>query len=79
MTTNNTEQYSAEWFAKRLGKFTSSTIYQLMVQPKEKVKQEAGELSQTAKDYVIQKVAERLTGVRREFSNDATAYGVQMP
>lgn len=78
MKQSNSEQYSPEWFAKRLGKFTSSSIWQLMVQPKEKSKQDAGELSQTAKEYVIQKVAERLTGIRREFNNDATAYGVQM-
>jgi hypothetical protein len=73
----NHEQYSAEWFAARLGKFTSSTIWQLIVEPKEKAKKEAGELSSTAKEYVMTKVAERLTGVRKEFSNDATAHGVE--
>lgn len=74
---NKVEQYSAEWFNKRLGKFTSSGIWQLMVEPKEKVKKDAGELSQTAKDYVIGKVAERLTGIKREINTEATTFGVQ--
>lgn len=73
----NTDQYSAEWFQKRLGKFTSSTIWNLIVEPKEKSKKDAGELSQTAKDYVMEKIAERLTGYRKEFSNEATAWGIE--
>lgn len=71
------ESYSQEWYKTRLGKVTSSSIWQLTVEPKEKTKKEAGELSSTAKEYVMQKVAERLTGVTRNFQNDATAHGLE--
>lgn len=71
------EQYSQEWFNSRRGKFTSSNIWNLMVEPKEKTKKDNGELSQTSKDYVMQKLSERLTGIKREFNNEATAYGVE--
>jgi hypothetical protein len=71
------ELYSQEWFKKRLGKVTSSTIWNLIVEPKEKAKKDAGELSSTSKEYLLSKVAEKLTGVRRDFQNDATAFGVE--
>jgi hypothetical protein len=71
------ESYSQEWFNARLGKVTSSSIWQLMVEPKEKAKKDAGELSSTAKEYVMGKVAERLTGITRSFQNDATAFGLE--
>lgn len=71
------ESYSKEWFNARLGKITSSTIWNLLVEPKEKAKKESGELSATAKDYLMQKLAESLTGVYREFKNDATAHGIE--
>jgi hypothetical protein len=72
------EQYSQEWFNQRLGKLTSSTIWNLMVEPKEKTKKDAGELSSTTKDYLMGKLAEKLSGVQREFKSDATAHGLQL-
>lgn len=72
---NSIESLSPEWFNARIGKLTSSTIENIIVEPKEKSKKDAGELSSTAKDYLFGKVAERLTGVRRDFSNAATEYG----
>lgn len=71
------ELYSQEWFTKRLGKITSSTVWNLLVEPKEKAKKDAGELSSTSKEYLLSKIAERLTGVRRDFQNDATAFGIE--
>lgn len=71
------ESYSAEWYRMRLGKVTSSSIWQLMVEPKEKAKKDAGELSSTSKEYILGKVAEKLSGVSRSFQNDATAYGLE--
>jgi hypothetical protein len=71
------ESYSQQWYTTRLGKVTSSSVWQLTVEPKEKAKKEAGELSSTAKEYVMQKVAERLTGVTRSFQNDATVHGLE--
>lgn len=70
------EQYSTEWFAQRMGKLTSSTIYNLMTEPK--LKSEAGQLSVTTKEYLTSKLAERLTGVQREFTSNATSYGLEL-
>jgi hypothetical protein len=71
------ESYSKEWFNARLGKITSSSIWNIMVEPKEKVLKEAGELSSTAQDYLKTKLAEALTGVYRDFKNDATTHGLE--
>ena len=70
------EQYSSEWFAQRMGKLTSSTIYNLMTEPK--LKSEAGQLSATTKEYLTSKLAERLTGVQREFTSNATNHGLEL-
>jgi len=56
------EQRSEGWHNARLGMFTSSEIYKLMTKPKLK-----GEvLSEGAKTYILEKVAESLTGIREE-------------
>jgi hypothetical protein len=69
--------YSQDWFKARLGKVTSSSIWNLIVEPKEKSKKEAGELSSTSKEYLMGKVAEKLTGISRSFQNDATVFGLE--
>lgn len=75
---NMIESYSAEWFSRRMGLLTSSTIWNLVVEPKEKTKKDAGELSSTTKDYLMSKLAERLSGVQREFKSDATLHGIEL-
>jgi len=70
------EQYSTEWFSQRMGKLTSSTIYNLMTEPK--LKSEAGQLSVSTKEYLTSKLAERLTGVQREFTSNATNHGLEL-
>jgi hypothetical protein len=55
------EQGSDEWDKVRIGRFTSSEIHRLMTEPKTKIAKEAGELSETAKTYVNEKIAEVLT------------------
>lgn len=70
------EQYSSEWFEQRMGKITSSTVYNLMIEPK--LKSEAGNLSSTTKEYLTSKLAERLTGVQREFTSNATNHGLEL-
>ena len=56
------EQRSEVWHNARLGMFTSSEIYKLMTKPKLK-----GEvLSEGAKTYILEKVAESLTGICEE-------------
>jgi exodeoxyribonuclease (lambda-induced) len=69
------EQYSQEWFNARLGKITSSTIWNLIVEPKTK---KEGELSSTTKDYLMSKLAERLSGVQRDYKSDATTHGLEL-
>jgi hypothetical protein len=69
------EQYTQEWFAQRLGKITSSTCFNLMVEPKTKLE---GSLSDTTKNYLKQKVVEKLTGVQRDYKSDATTHGLMM-
>lgn len=71
------ESYSKEWFNARLGKITSSSVWNLMVEPKEKIKKDNGELSSTTKDYLMSKLAEALTGVYRDFKSDATTHGIE--
>ena len=63
------------WEGKRLGRFTSSEIHKLMTEPRTKAAKEAGELSEGAKTYVEQKVAEYITQCRNDFSNMATEWG----
>lgn len=71
---NNTEQRSAEWFEKRLGRFTSSEIYKLMTSPKSKTET----LSEGAKTYVMEKVAETLTGQPKpSFDSIAMSWGTE--
>lgn len=72
------ESYSQEWFSARVGMLTSSTIWNLVVEPKEKAKKENGELSSTTKDYLMDKLAERLSGIQREFKSDATLHGIEL-
>jgi len=55
---HNIEQRTPEWLTLRLGRFTSSNIFKLMTNPRSKAAKEAGELSATAKSYVLEKAAE---------------------
>lgn len=67
------EQRSPEWHAARLGLFTSSEIYKLMSEPKKKTEV----LSEGAKTYIMQKVAERITGICEEvYVNNSMQWGI---
>lgn len=70
-------QNTDEWLAQRRFKLTSSCIHKLVTQPKAKEAREKGELSETAKAYIMQKVAEELGGQLNEFHNDYTDYGTE--
>lgn len=52
------EQGTPEWDQIRVGRFTASEIWKLMVEPKTK----GNGLSETAKTYIQEKVAEVMTG-----------------
>lgn len=69
------QQHSNEWYAKRLYKFTSSQIWKLVTEPREKSK--AGQLSETAKTYIIEKITEECGGYIPDINNDAVAWGIE--
>jgi len=55
-------QQSEAWEKMRLGKFTASTIVDLMSEPRSKADREAGKLSVAGERYVIEKAMEIITG-----------------
>lgn len=57
----NSLQGNPDWYKDRLFHFTSSELYKLLSEPKLKADKEVGELSQTAKSYVLDKVSEYIT------------------
>lgn len=57
----NMLQNNPEWYQDRLFHFTSSELYKLLSEPREKAKKEAGELSESAKTYVYDKISEYIT------------------
>ncbi len=72
------QPYSHEWWSKRHGCFTASEIHKLMSEPKSKEAKEAGELSDGALTYVLEKVHEKLTGkAKMGIDNFATQWGIE--
>lgn len=73
----NEQQQVPEWVAERLGRFSCSQFYRLMTEPKLKSDKEAGNLSQGAMTYVLECVAERLTGqkAKEDFTSRFTEWG----
>ena len=69
------DQRSPEWVQLRLGRFTSSEIHKLMGEPRNKADKEAGKLSDTAMSYVIEKVAETLTGQKKIVTGKPLEWG----
>lgn len=66
-------QRTAEWYEARLGRFTSSEIYKLMGTPKSKTET----LTDTAKTFVYEKLAELLTGKPSEIFGPALDWGIE--
>ena len=66
------EQKTIEWLNIRKGKFTGSEIYKLMSEPKSKTEL----LSETAKTYILEKIAEEFTDELKEsFTTPAMQWG----
>lgn len=68
-------QRTKDWHEARMGKFTCSEVYNLMTEPRSKSDREAGKLSKSAQTYIYKKVAETLTGKKREFTSRETEWG----
>jgi len=62
MKTDQLTQGSPAWLQARCGKITASKLADVMTQPRSKADKEAGKLSQTARSYMLDLVAETLTG-----------------
>ena len=62
------EQGSDLWLKIRIGKFTSFEIHRLI---------HTKTLTDTNWKYITEKVAENLTGETKEFTNEATAWGIE--
>lgn len=76
MQTEILVQGSLEWLQARVGRFTASEIWKLTVEPRSKADREAGNLSSTAKGYVLEKVQERLSGQAKPgFTSASTEWG----
>jgi hypothetical protein len=71
------KQGSEEWKALRRYRFTSSMIFKLLTEAKDKEAKSNGELGKTAKTYVIEKVTLELGGYVPEFENDAMEWGTE--
>lgn len=66
-------QKTEEWFEQRLGKFTASTIVEIMK------KGRAGEeFTGTFRTYLMEKIAERLTGRCKQISSPSMDWGNEM-
>ena len=76
-TTPNDKQRTDDWLGDRMGRFTASEFHRLMTEPRSKADKEAGKLSQGAMTYVMEKVAERITGkpAKDEFDSKYTQWG----
>jgi len=66
------QQRTLEWFANRLGKVTASKVSAILTNSRK-----SGELSQTAKTYMLEIISERLTGIPKLIGkNIAIEHGV---
>jgi len=74
----NEQQRIPEWYEERLGRFSCSQFYRLMTEPRAKADKEAGNLSDGAMTYVLECVAEKITGkkAKDDFTSKFTEWGI---
>lgn len=68
-------QRSEKWHEARKYKFTSSCIHKLMTEPRSKEAKDKGELSETSKTYILEKIVQEIDGFLPEFSSKETQWG----
>lgn len=69
-------QRTPEWYAARRGRFTGSEVWKLITEPRSKADKDVGNLSETAKTYINQVLAEATTCVTPQFYTPATQWGI---
>lgn len=76
--TQNENQRTPEWIKSRMGRFSCSQLHRLMTEPKLKADKEAGNLSDGAMTYVMECIAEKLTGkpAKEDFTSKYTEWGI---
>jgi hypothetical protein len=76
--TQNENQRTPEWIKSRMGRFSCSQLHRLMTDPKAKADKEAGKLSDGAITYVMECIAEKITGkpAKEDFTSKYTDWGV---
>lgn len=70
------QQRTDAWDKARKYKFTSSKIHVLMTDPKAKEAKDRGDLSETAKGYIMEKIAQEVNGFLPEFTSKETEWGI---
>lgn len=73
MIIHNFEQGSKDWLDIRLGKITASRFKDVLTSPK--AKKDADKLSDTAYSYMLELIAEELTGKQKELYGAALEWG----
>lgn len=68
-------QRTPEWMEQRKYRFTSSQVYKLMTEPRSTEAKKNGELSETSKSYILEKIVQEIGGFLPEFSSKATEWG----
>jgi hypothetical protein len=77
--TQNENQRNDEWFKSRMGRFSCSQLHRLMTEPKSKADKEAGKLSEGANTYIMECIAEKITGLpaKEDFTSKYTEWGIE--
>lgn len=75
----NELQRTDEWRLTRMGRFSCSQLWRLMSEPKSAADKAAGLLSEGAKTYVMECIAEKLTGkpAKEDFTSKYTEWGIE--
>ena len=68
-------QRTETWHKQRLGKFTASNIHKLMGEPRSKAAREAGQWTDGAMTYIMEKASEIISGISPEVSSKSMEWG----
>ena len=71
------KQRTVEWYEARRGRFTGSEVWKLMTEPRTKAAKDSGELSEKAKTYTNQVLAEVITGITPDISSASMQWGIE--
>ena len=73
----NALQRNDFWDEARKYKFTSSNVHRIVTDPRTKEAKAKGELSETTKAYIVEKITEENDGYLQNVDTEATVWGVE--